>query len=53
MDLHEQQRRAAAEVKENGFSEHDWRRLLAHLGDDPNRQGLLETPNRVEKAWKH
>ena len=35
------------------FSEHDWRRLLAHLGEDPTRQGLLDTPKRVEKAWQH
>ncbi|HTH43831.1 MAG TPA: GTP cyclohydrolase I FolE [Oxalicibacterium sp.] len=35
------------------FSEHDWRRLLQHLGEDPARQGLLDTPKRVEKAWKH
>lgn len=42
-----------AVTKENGFSENDWRRLLAHLGEDPRRQGLLETPHRVEKAWKH
>lgn len=35
------------------FSVHDWRRLLAHLGEDPGRQGLVETPHRVEKAWKH
>lgn len=40
-------------VRESSFSENDWRRLLAHLGDDPGRQGLLETPYRVEKAWKH
>ncbi|HVK95574.1 MAG TPA: GTP cyclohydrolase I FolE [Noviherbaspirillum sp.] len=37
----------------HGFSEHDWRRLLAHLGEDPTRQGLLDTPQRVEKAWQH
>lgn len=35
------------------FSEQDWRRLLQHLGEDPDRQGLLDTPKRVEKAWKH
>jgi GTP cyclohydrolase IA len=26
------------------------RRLLAELGEDPNREGLLNTPKRVEKA---
>jgi hypothetical protein len=36
-----------------GFTEHDWRRFLASLGEDPNRAGLHETPARVAKAWKH
>lgn len=27
--------------------------LLAMTGDDPYREGLLETPKRVEKAFKH
>ena len=35
------------------FSEHDWRRLLSSLGEDPGRPGLLDTPSRVAKAWKH
>jgi GTP cyclohydrolase I len=35
------------------FTENDWRRLLASLGEDPNRPGLHETPMRVAKAWKH
>jgi GTP cyclohydrolase I len=35
------------------FTEDDWRRLLEHLGEDPTRPGLLETPHRVHKAWKH
>lgn len=35
------------------FSQHDWQRLLVHLGENPNRQGLHETPARVEKAWRH
>jgi GTP cyclohydrolase I len=35
------------------FSEHDWRRLLTHLGEDPGRQGLRETPQRVDHAWQH
>ncbi len=41
------------DVANDNFSEQDWRRLLTHLGEDPNRQGLLETPQRVEKAWRH
>ena len=28
------------------------RRLLAELGEDPSRDGLLNTPSRVEKAFK-
>jgi GTP cyclohydrolase I len=52
MDLCEQRRWNAVSGDED-FSEHDWRRLLAHLGEDPTRQGLAETPQRVEKAWRH
>jgi len=37
----------------NDFSEKDWRRLLHHLGENPDRQGLSDTPQRVDKAWKH
>jgi GTP cyclohydrolase I len=35
------------------FAVNDWRRLLRSLGEDPMRQGLLETPDRVTKAWAH
>ena len=28
-------------------------RLLQFVGEDPKREGLLETPARVAKAWKH
>ena len=35
------------------FTEDDWRRLIASIGEDPQRPGLLETPARVTKAWKH
>ena len=35
------------------FNEHDWRRFLQSIGEDPDRPGLLETPARVTKAWKH
>ncbi len=28
-------------------------RLLQYIGEDPTREGLLETPKRVSKAWSH
>jgi GTP cyclohydrolase I len=28
-------------------------RLLQYVGEDPNREGLEDTPKRVLKAWKH
>jgi len=37
----------------DNFDEHDWRRFLKSLGEDPDRPGLLETPARVAKAWKN
>ena len=41
-------------MKQNDeFSEQDWRRLLRHLGEDPDRQGLHDTPQRVSRAWLH
>jgi GTP cyclohydrolase I len=40
-------------MSQEEFSENDWRRLIASFGEDPNRPGLLETPARVSKAWKH
>ena len=35
------------------FTEQDWRRFLESIGEDADRAGLLETPARVAKAWKH
>ena len=35
------------------FAENDWRRFLTSLGEDPDRPGLVETPARLTKAWKH
>ena len=29
------------------------RQLIAGLGDDPDREGLLETPDRVERSLQH
>ena len=28
------------------------RTIISYIGDDPNREGLLETPDRVLKSWK-
>lgn len=35
------------------FNENDWRRFLKSIGEDPDRSGLIETPHRLMKAWKH
>jgi GTP cyclohydrolase I len=35
------------------FSKDDWRRFLASIGENPDRPGLQETPDRVAKAWQH
>ncbi|MCE2870119.1 MAG: GTP cyclohydrolase I FolE [Oxalobacteraceae bacterium] len=37
----------------DNFDEHDWKRFLKSIGEDPDRPGLIETPARVTKAWKH
>jgi len=40
------------ESAEGSFSD-NVTRLLQFVGEDPKRGGLLETPHRVAKAWKH
>lgn len=40
-------------MDDKAFSHEDWRRLLRHLGENPDRQGLRDTPERVDKAWRH
>ncbi|MES2258561.1 MAG: GTP cyclohydrolase I FolE [Pseudomonadota bacterium] len=39
-------------MHDDHFSEKDWQRFLISLGEDPSRSGLLETPHRVQKAWR-
>lgn len=39
------------EQNEGGSIEDNVRRLLQFIGEDPNREGLLETPKRVAKAY--
>ena len=33
-------------------AEDAFKTILAWMGEDPNREGLLETPKRVVKAFK-
>lgn len=40
-------------MSDSHFTEQDWRRFLVSIGEDPDRAGLVETPGRVAKAWKH
>lgn len=40
------------ETAERGIEDHITR-LLQFVGEDPNRGGLLETPARAAKAWRH
>ena len=39
--------------KSTSISEDLVREVLHQVGDDPTREGLLETPARVAKAWDH
>ncbi|HEX4328928.1 MAG TPA: GTP cyclohydrolase I FolE [Burkholderiales bacterium] len=38
---------------QGSFGVNDWRHLLRSLGEDPMRQGLVETPDRASRAWAH
>lgn len=40
-------------MHDSGFSKDDWRRFLTSLGENPDRPGLADTPQRLARAWKH
>ena len=40
------------EATEQGSAEDIVTRMIQFIGDDPTRQGLIETPKRVIKAWR-
>jgi len=32
--------------------ENSVKEILEHIGEDPTREGLIDTPKRVRKAWE-
>ena len=48
-------RNAAAESRPSASQgiEANVRRILEHMGEDPNREGLLKTPDRVARAFEY
>ena len=48
-------KRATAQVNKRKITQQEalshLRDLLAYIGDDPAREGLLETPHRIVKSW--
>ena len=42
---------ADAQIRANSV-EKNIREILAYIGDNPDREGLLETPRRVVKSWE-
>ena len=32
--------------------ENSVKEILEHIGEDPHREGLIDTPKRVQKAWE-
>lgn len=46
-------RKAAAEPRAPQGIEANVRRILEHMGEDPDREGLLKTPDRVARAFEY
>ena len=46
-DINKQKNKISDKEAEDAF-----KTILAWMGEDPNREGLLETPKRVVKAFK-
>ena len=40
-------------LESNPVIEKYYREILSHIGEDPNREGLLQTPNRVSKSLQY
>ncbi len=40
-------------VSECSKMEEAVKNMLEHIGEDPQREGLIDTPARVAKAWEH
>ena len=48
--MQQRRRKGSAEVREDGFMQSLVRDLLKELGEDPYREGLRHTPERMAKA---
>lgn len=51
--MKDRRRRGSGEVKEDVFMQSLIRDLLKEIGEDPHREGLWQTPERVAKAFRY